>query len=156
MERNFRTLKERWLYGLDISQIRSLDEFNDLLAAYIRKHNTTEHSTTGETPLYRYLHSPRPVRKPQSAEWLEECFLNRTTHRVSLKNAEQILPFCERTWASDKLASSHYLLKSKQIPNIAIIFVKKLTCKISNFFQFHSRIDRIRSEERRVGKECRL
>ena len=46
VERNFRTLKERWLYGLDISQIRSLDEFNDLLAAYIRKHNTTEHSTT--------------------------------------------------------------------------------------------------------------
>lgn len=83
VERNFRTLKERWLYGLDISQIRSLDEFNDLLAAYIRKHNTTEHSTTGETPLYRYLHGPRPVRKPQSAEWLEECFLNRTTRRVS-------------------------------------------------------------------------
>lgn len=47
VERNFRTLKERWLYGLDISQIRSLEEFNELLAAYIRKHNTTEHSTTG-------------------------------------------------------------------------------------------------------------
>ena len=39
------------LYGLDISQIRSLDEFNDLLASYIRKAHTTEHSTTGETPL---------------------------------------------------------------------------------------------------------
>ena len=83
VERNFRTLKERWLYGLDISHIHSLDEFNELLAAYIRKHNTTEHSSTGETPLSRYLHSGRPVRKPQSTEWLDECFLNRTTRRVS-------------------------------------------------------------------------
>ena len=83
VERNFRTLKERWLYGLDISQIHSLDEFNGLLAAYIRKHNTTEHSSTGETPLSRYLRSGRPARKPQSPEWLEECFLNRTTRRVS-------------------------------------------------------------------------
>lgn len=27
VERNFRTLKERWLYGLDLKQIQSLDEF---------------------------------------------------------------------------------------------------------------------------------
>ena len=30
VERNFRTLKERWLYGLDLKQIQSLDEFNDI------------------------------------------------------------------------------------------------------------------------------
>ena len=41
VERNFRTLKERWLYGLDLKQIQTLDEFNELLATYIRKHNTT-------------------------------------------------------------------------------------------------------------------
>ena len=83
VERNFRTLKERWLYGLDFGQIHSLEELNSLLAGYIRKHNTTEHSATGETPLSRYLHSARPIRKPQSQEWLEECFLNRATRRVS-------------------------------------------------------------------------
>lgn len=83
MERNFRTLKERWLYGLDLKQIQSLDEFNELLAAYIRKHNTTIHSATGETPLSRYLHSVYPIRKPKSPEWLDECFLNRTTRRIS-------------------------------------------------------------------------
>lgn len=38
---------------------------------------------TGETPLSRYLHSGRPVRKPKSPEWLDECFLNRATCRVS-------------------------------------------------------------------------
>ena len=83
VERNFRTLKERWLYGLDLKQIQSLDEFNELLATYIRKHNTTLHSATGETPLSRYLHSVHPIRKPKSPEWLDECFLNRTTRRIS-------------------------------------------------------------------------
>lgn len=83
VERNFRTLKERWLYGLDLKQIQSLDEFNELLAAYIRKHNTTIHSATGETPLSRYLHSVHPIRKAKSPEWLDECFLNRTTRRIS-------------------------------------------------------------------------
>ena len=68
LERYFRTLKERWLYGLDLKQIQSLDEFNELLAAYIRKHNTTIHSATGETPLSRYLHSGHPIRLTDRVE----------------------------------------------------------------------------------------
>ena len=35
VERNFRTLKERWLYGLDVSQIKGLEEFNCILSEYI-------------------------------------------------------------------------------------------------------------------------
>lgn len=83
VERNFRTLKERWLYGLDISQIRSLKEFNGLLADYIRKHNTTVHSVTGQSPLERYLSGNEKIRKPKSLEWLEECFHNRIYRRVN-------------------------------------------------------------------------
>ena len=55
LERNFRTLKERWLYALDFTQIHSLEEFNESLARYIRQHNTTVHSSTGKTPMDRYL-----------------------------------------------------------------------------------------------------
>lgn len=65
VERNFRTLKERWLYGLDLKQIQSLDEFNELLATYIRKHNTTLHSATGETPLSALSPQCASVRKPK-------------------------------------------------------------------------------------------
>ena len=83
VERNFRTLKERWLYGLDTSQIRSLSEFNKELADYIRKHNTTVHSTTGETPLNRYLKSNHSIQKPKSFEWLNECFMNRISRKVN-------------------------------------------------------------------------
>jgi transposase InsO family protein len=83
VERNFRTLKERWLYGLDISRITSLEEFNRLLADYIRSHNTTRHSTTLQTPMERYQATRTHVRIPESREWLEECFLNRIFRKVS-------------------------------------------------------------------------
>ena len=83
VERNFRTLKERWMYGIDVSQIQSLKEFNRMLSEYIRKHNTTIHSVTGQSPLERYLCTNGRIRKPGSREWLEECFHNRLTRRVN-------------------------------------------------------------------------
>lgn len=83
VERNFRTLKERWLYGLEVSQIQSLLEFNRLLSDYIRKHNTTVHSTTGQSPLERYLATNEKIRKPKSREWLEESFHNRIIRNVN-------------------------------------------------------------------------
>ena len=83
VERNFRTLKERWLYGTDVSQIQSLEEFNRALSDYIRKHNTTVHSATGQTPLSRYLATNDHVRLPKSREWLEESFHNRLIRNVN-------------------------------------------------------------------------
>jgi transposase InsO family protein len=83
VERNFRTLKDRWLYGLDISQIHSLAEFNELLAEYIYKHNATVNKSTKETPLDRFLHTRDHIRLPKSHEWLDECFMNRITRKVN-------------------------------------------------------------------------
>ena len=55
VERNFRTLKDRWLHALDTSKIHSLEEFNALLTKYIHQHNTTIHSSTKESPVDRFL-----------------------------------------------------------------------------------------------------
>lgn len=82
VERNFRTVKSRWLAGINASQIHSLQQFNDMLAAYIRQHNTTIHSGTGETPLDRYMRTKDHVRLPRSQEWLDECFMNRISRKV--------------------------------------------------------------------------
>ena len=71
------------MYGIDVSQIQSLKEFNRMLSEYIRKHNTTIHSVTGQSPLERYLCTNERIRKPGSREWLEECFHNRLTRRVN-------------------------------------------------------------------------
>ena len=83
VERNFRTLKNRWLHGLDTSQILTLEEFNQELAAYIRKHNTTIHSATGKTPMDRFLASKDRIHAPKSGEWLDECFQNRIFRKVN-------------------------------------------------------------------------
>ena len=54
-----------------------------MLSEYIRKHNTTVHSVTGQSPLERYLCTNEKIKKPKSREWLEECFHNRLLRRVN-------------------------------------------------------------------------
>ena len=83
IERQFRTLKERWLYTLDLDSIHSLEQFNRMLADYIRTYNTTLHTGIGSTPLERYRATCHGVRIPKSREWLDECFYNRVTRRVN-------------------------------------------------------------------------
>lgn len=82
VERNFRTMRERLLYGLDLDKIHSLQEFNALLKDYIRRHNTGYHSGIGCAPFERYQTTKEHVKIPRSREWLEECFLNRVTRQV--------------------------------------------------------------------------
>lgn len=83
IERSFRTLKERWLYTLDIEEIHSLEQFNEMLADYIRTYNTTPHSGIGDArPFDRYLATSGQVRKPASSEWLDDHFQNRIVRKV--------------------------------------------------------------------------
>ena len=82
VERHFRTLKERWLYTLDIPAIKSLDEFNDMLRDYMRSYNTTYHHGIEETPMDRFIRTSTYPKKPESKEWLDDCFLNRITRKV--------------------------------------------------------------------------
>lgn len=82
VERNFRTMRERLLYGLDLEKIHSLHEFNAILKDYIRRYNTGYHSGIGCAPFERYQNTKEHVKIPRSREWLEECFLNRVTRKV--------------------------------------------------------------------------
>ena len=83
VERNFRTLRSRFLNSLDASKLTGIDELNRLLADYIRSHNTAVHSTTGMTPYSRYMEDIAQIRMPKSAAWLDECFLHRVKRRVN-------------------------------------------------------------------------
>ena len=82
VERHFRTLKERWLYTLDIPSISSLAQFNGMLKDYIRSYNTTFHRGIEDIPLERYKRSKDHPQKPASRQWLEDCFYNRITRKV--------------------------------------------------------------------------
>ena len=82
VERNFRTIRSRWLAGIDPSEIHSLDQFNTMLTAYVMDHNTRIHGGTGESPMDRFLRTKDHVRSPKSAEWVQECFHNRLSRKV--------------------------------------------------------------------------
>jgi transposase InsO family protein len=82
IERTFGTLKSRWLNGLDINQIRNIDEFNRELSEAVRKHNLTMNSSIGVAPMDRFLATRNQIRIPESEEWLSECFMNRERRKV--------------------------------------------------------------------------
>jgi transposase InsO family protein len=82
IERQWRTLKETWLYGLDISSIHSLAQFNDMLRDYIRAYNLSMHSGIGCRPFDRYQETKDAIHPARSREWLDECFLNRVVRKV--------------------------------------------------------------------------
>jgi len=90
IERMFRTAKETWLYGIDVSTIKSLGAFNQKLNEFVRKYNLTIHSMTGETPMDRYLRTRGRIKVPQSREWLDESFLNRERRKVRSDGTLQI------------------------------------------------------------------
>ena len=48
----------------------------------MRSYNTTFHRGIGSTPLERYQNSKDHPRKPQSRQWLDDCFYNRITRKV--------------------------------------------------------------------------
>ena len=82
VERNFRTLRSRFIATLDMSSIHSLEQFNDLLKDYIETHNKTFHTGINERPIDRYLATRSYIRIPKSREWLEEAFYNRDERKV--------------------------------------------------------------------------
>lgn len=81
-ERNFRTLRNRFLNILNTDELSGIEELNSRLNDYIRQHNTTIHSSTSMTPSDRYLTDITHITMPRSQEWLDNCFHNRILRLV--------------------------------------------------------------------------
>lgn len=128
MERHFRTLKERWLYTLDISSITSLSQFNGMLKDYMRSYNTTFHRGIDGIPLERYRASKDHPRKPQSRQWLDDCFYNRITRKVRKDSTITIDKVCydvpmqfisakvDIRYLPDDMASAYILFDGQKFP----------------------------------------
>lgn len=80
--RQWRTLKETWLYGLDVDGIHSLEPFNELLHDYIHTYNHSFRFGIQCAPYDRYQNTKAQVHPAQSREWLDEAFLNWITRKV--------------------------------------------------------------------------
>lgn len=82
VERNFRTLRTRFLDTILPDSLSSIGELNRLLVEYIRMHNTSLHSGTGMIPHTRYMEDIFRVKMPKSRDWLNDCFLYRVKRKV--------------------------------------------------------------------------
>jgi transposase InsO family protein len=128
VERHFRTLKERWLYTLDIDSITSLAQFNEMLREYMRSYNTTFHRGINAIPLDRYEASKDHPRKPQSREWLDDCFYNRITRKVRKDSTVSIDSVCydvpmqfisakvDIRYLPDDMSTAYILFDDKKFP----------------------------------------
>ena len=128
VERHFRTLKERWLYTLDINKITSLSQFNGMLKDYMRDYNTTFHRGIDTIPLERYQASKDHPRKPESRQWLDACFYNRITRKVRKDSTISIDKVCydvpmqfisakvEVRYLPDDMTSAYILFEGEKFP----------------------------------------
>ena len=128
VERHFRTLKERWLYTLDMESIQSLAQFNGMLKDYMRDYNTTFHRSIDTIPLERYQASKDHPRKPESRQWLDDCFYNRITRKVRKDSTISIDKVCydvpmqfisakvEVRYLPDDMTSAYILFEGEKFP----------------------------------------
>ena len=128
VERHFRTLKERWLYTLDMESIQSLAQFNGILKDYMRDYNTTFHRGIDTIPLERYQASKDHPRKPESRQWLDDCFYNRITRKVRKDSTISIDKVCydvpmqfisakvEVRYLPDDMTSAYILFEGEKFP----------------------------------------
>ena len=128
VERHFRTLKERWLYTLDMNKITSLSQFNGMLKDYMRDYNTTFHRGIDTIPLERYQASKDHPRKPESRQWLDDCFYNRITRKVRKDSTISIDKVCydvpmqfisakvEVRYLPDDMTSAYILFEGEKFP----------------------------------------
>ena len=128
VERHFRTLKERWLYTLDMESIQSPAQFNGMLKDYMRDYNTTFHRGIDTIPLERYQASKDHPRKPESRQWLDDCFYNRITRKVRKDSTISIDKVCydvpmqfisakvEVRYLPDDMTSAYILFEGEKFP----------------------------------------
>ena len=93
-ERMWRTAKEQLIYGLDMSTITSLKQFNEIFRDYVRTYNLSRHSGIQCAPFDRYKATADQAKPVKSPEWLNECFLNRVYRKVRKDSTISIDSIC--------------------------------------------------------------
>ena len=86
MERWFKTKKQQWMSGLNMSDYASLDELRHSLQDYVKRYNQAPHSSLeNKSPSDRFFEDG-PLVKRLSQEQLETSFLLEIERRVSADN----------------------------------------------------------------------
>ncbi|MDD4809526.1 DDE-type integrase/transposase/recombinase [Methanobrevibacter sp. UBA417] len=82
IERFFRTIKDKWMNGIDWNQFQSLEELNEVVGRFINdQYNNFIHSGINQTPKLRFIKDMDRFRYIPIEE-LDKHFLHRETRRV--------------------------------------------------------------------------
>ena len=90
VERWFKTMKQQWMSGLNMSDYASLDELRQSLLDYVKRYNQAPHSSLdNKSPADRFFEDG-PLIKRLSDEQLQTSFLLEIERRVSADNVVTI------------------------------------------------------------------
>ena len=86
IERFFRTLKDRWMSGLNMNDFKSLEELRESLIVYVQKYNQTPHSSLdNKTPQDRFFEEGSLIYRFDE-ERINKTFLLEDERTVSADN----------------------------------------------------------------------
>ena len=75
IERFFRTLKDRWMSGLNMNDFKSLEELRESLIVYVQKYNQTPHSSLdNKTPQDRFFEEGSLIYRFDEERINKTCF----------------------------------------------------------------------------------
>lgn len=82
IERNFRSVKESWMYNINYHDYDSCESLNASLAEYVIEKNSTRHASLNMSPWDRYNQDAKLIQY-HTKEKLDEAFLHTATRRVN-------------------------------------------------------------------------
>lgn len=82
VERNFKSVKEGWMYNIEYTDFSSIDAFNQSLGQYVSQKNQTEHRSIQTTPWLRFIKDQKYIRR-LDAELIEKAFYYSVTRKVA-------------------------------------------------------------------------
>jgi transposase InsO family protein len=82
VERNFKSVKEGWMYNIEYADFPSIEAFNQSLGQYVIQKNQTEHRSIQTTPWLRFIKDQKYIRR-LDAELIEQAFYHSVTRKVA-------------------------------------------------------------------------
>lgn len=82
VERFNRTLKDKWMNGMDWNEIKNIEDLNERLDVFVQRYNNTIHRTLKKTPNQSYFEDVEKIRFMDESE-LDKNFYHSVTRKVN-------------------------------------------------------------------------
>lgn len=118
MERFNRTLKDKWMNGIDWNEIKSIQDLNGQLEAFIQTYNNTIHQSLKRTPNQAYFEDVDKIK------FLDADELNKNFYHTVIRKVNKIgnVKIDNRTYEVDYSLSNQKLEFTYDPENTSVIY----------------------------------